>query len=259
MFSRSERALQAKDSSPWLSDRVAQPSALGLGALVRRPSGSARVSAQVPAALSSASSLGSQASRPALLCLCRERVGSERDHEVWGCVRARAGETVLARHSFYASTPSRRILACSWYAIKDSVQGSAVKVVLAMRALTAPNVESCQLTAATLNRCRLCKPWVEICGARRGTPRAAVPAAAVPCRRGANHPGHSVAMRLPPRCPPRCQPPRSLCRCGQSIARWPAGEPPERLKATCEGCGRSFAIRRDKVSEADPGRTDRDR
>ena len=50
--------------------------------------------------------------------------------------------------------------------------------------------------------------------------------------------------------PARCV--GAVCRCGEPIARWPAGEPPRQRAAECLGCKRRFEVREGAVRELDP-------
>lgn len=42
----------------------------------------------------------------------------------------------------------------------------------------------------------------------------------------------------------------AVCRCGQPVARWPAGEPKVDVLATCPSCDRRYRVERGEVTEA---------
>ncbi|MEM7353805.1 MAG: DapH/DapD/GlmU-related protein [Acidobacteriota bacterium] len=44
----------------------------------------------------------------------------------------------------------------------------------------------------------------------------------------------------------------AVCRCGEPVARWSAGEPPVRQDAACAGCKRPYEVRNGAVLELDP-------
>lgn len=41
----------------------------------------------------------------------------------------------------------------------------------------------------------------------------------------------------------------AVCRCGQPVARWPAGAPPAKELATCVSCDRRYRVERGEVTE----------